>query len=49
MGSGEVLFYAGIAIMGLAAVGGVITVIAVKISGKRLSALLIGEYGKKRH
>ena len=49
MGSGEVLFCAGIAIRVLAAVGGVIAIAALKVSGKKLSALLTGEYGEKRH
>ena len=49
MTGGTLLFYGGIAGMALAALGGVIAAVILRLSGKRLNSQLEKEYGKKRH
>ena len=49
MGTGEILFFSGIAVMVLAALSGAAAGIVMKKKGKNLSALLTKEYGRKRH
>ncbi len=44
----ELLFYGGIAAMTVAAIGGAVALVALRLSGKRLNARLEKEYGKKR-
>ncbi len=44
----ELLFYGGIVIMAAAALGGVVALFVLRLSGKRLNARLEKEYGKKR-
>lgn len=45
----EILFYGGIAVMALAAVCGIVSLIVFSVSGKRLKEILDREYGKRRH
>lgn len=47
--SGNVLFYGGLALMAVAAAGGLVTVLLLSIRKKRLDRQLEEEYGKKPH
>ncbi len=49
MSESELLLYAGIAVMAGAAVCGIVSAAALRISGKRLKARLEEEFGKRRH
>lgn len=44
---GEMLFYGGIALMGVSAASGVIAIIVFKLRSIRLNARLDGEYGRE--
>lgn len=46
---GDLLFYSGIAIMAISAVGATVAIILFSLSKKRLQAQLEQEYGKKRN
>lgn len=46
LSSSEILFYGGIALMGLAAVGAVASAVIFKATGKKLKDILEQEYGK---
>ena len=46
--SSELLFYGGVAVMALAALGGVTATIVFTLSGRRLRRKLEQEFGKKR-
>ena len=47
--SSEQLLFMGMALMGIAAVAGIIAAIVLRISSKRLMAQLEEEFGSKRH
>lgn len=49
MSGSELLLYIGIAVMVVAALGGLASAAALRLSGKRLKARLEGEFGKRRH
>lgn len=44
-----ILLYGGIALMAAAAVLGIVSLVILRISKKRLTARLEAEFGKKRH
>ena len=47
--SHNIIFAGGIIICGIAAVGGIVAGLALRISKKRLNKQLDAEYGKRRH
>lgn len=49
MSINEMLFYGGIVVMAVAAVGAVVAGVILGLSGKRLKAKQEEEFGKKRH
>lgn len=49
MSGSELLLYIGIAVMAVAALGGLVSAAALRLSGKRLKARLEEEFGKRRH
>ncbi len=46
--SGEWLFWAGIAVMGIAAAGGVLCLVVFRLTGRKLKKQLEKEYGEPR-
>ena len=43
----DLLFYVGIALMGISTIGGILLFIVLRLSGKRLNAQLRKEFGER--